>query len=64
MIRSTAICRAAGAWPTGLARRESDPASVAKAAKASMAEQVRAMLDFHRAGVPTVDYGNNIRQMA
>ncbi len=47
-----------------VARRESDPASVAKAAKASMAEQVRAMLGFHRAGVPTVDYGNNIRQMA
>jgi urocanate hydratase len=46
------------------ARRESDPASVAKAAKASMADQVRAMLGFHRAGVPTVDYGNNIRQMA
>jgi urocanate hydratase len=45
-------------------RRESDPAGVAKAAKASMAVQVRAMLGFHRAGVPTVDYGNNIRQMA
>ena len=29
-----------------------------------MAEHVRAMLDFHRMGVPTVDYGNNIRQMA
>ena len=29
-----------------------------------MATHVRAMLDFHRAGVPTVDYGNNIRQMA
>ena len=29
-----------------------------------MAEHVRAMLDFHRQGVPTVDYGNNIRQMA
>ena len=29
-----------------------------------MATQVRAMLDFHKAGVPTVDYGNNIRQMA
>ncbi len=29
-----------------------------------MAEHVRAMLDFHHAGVPTVDYGNNIRQMA
>ena len=46
------------------ARRESDPAGVAKAAKASMAVQVKAMLGFHRAGVPTVDYGNNIRQMA
>jgi urocanate hydratase len=29
-----------------------------------MAIQVRAMLDFHRMGVPTIDYGNNIRQMA
>ena len=47
-----------------MARRESDPAGVAKAAKASMAVQVKSMLGFHRAGVPTVDYGNNIRQMA
>ena len=45
-------------------RRERDPEGVAKAAKASMAVHVRAMLDFHAAGVPTVDYGNNIRQMA
>ena len=44
--------------------RESDPATVAKPAKVSMATPVRAMLDFHAAGVPTVDYGNNIRQMA
>jgi urocanate hydratase len=29
-----------------------------------MAVHVQAMLDFHAAGVPTVDYGNNIRQMA
>jgi len=29
-----------------------------------MAEHVKAMLDFQRMGVPTVDYGNNIRQMA
>ena len=29
-----------------------------------MAEHVRAMLEFHRRGVPTLDYGNNIRQMA
>jgi len=45
-------------------RRETDPAGVAKAAKASMAVQVKAMLGFHRLGIPTVDYGNNIRQMA
>jgi urocanate hydratase len=45
-------------------KRESDPQGVTKAAKTSMAEHVRAMLDFHKMGVPTVDYGNNIRQMA
>jgi urocanate hydratase len=50
--------------PDWEARRGSDPKSVERAAKASMAEQVRAMLEFHRRGVPTVDYGNNIRQMA
>jgi urocanate hydratase len=47
-----------------LERRVSDPAGTARAAKASMAIHVRAMLDFQKAGVPTVDYGNNIRQMA
>jgi urocanate hydratase len=46
------------------AAREKDPASVERAAKASMAVHVRAMLDFHHAGIPTVDYGNNIRQVA
>ena len=45
-------------------KRERDPQAVTKAAKKSMATHVRAMLDFHRQGVPTVDYGNNIRQMA
>lgn len=45
-------------------KRTSDSAGVAKAARASMAVHVKAMLDFHRQGVPTVDYGNNIRQMA
>ncbi|WP_372528900.1 urocanate hydratase [Piscinibacter sp.] len=34
------------------------------AAAASCATHVRAMLDFHAMGVPTVDYGNNIRQVA
>ncbi|MCX7339039.1 MAG: urocanate hydratase, partial [Hyphomicrobiales bacterium] len=46
------------------ARKASDPAAVTLAAKQSMAVHVRAMLDFHRMGVPTLDYGNNIRQMA
>ena len=45
-------------------KRERDPKAVEKAARASMAAHVRAMLDFHKQGVPTVDYGNNIRQMA
>jgi urocanate hydratase len=44
--------------------REQDPKGVAEAARASMAVHVQAMLDFQAAGVPTVDYGNNIRQMA
>jgi urocanate hydratase len=47
-----------------LMERERDPTGVAQAAKASMAVHVRSMLDFQKAGVPTVDYGNNIRQMA
>ncbi|PVE24917.1 urocanate hydratase [Microvirga sp. KLBC 81] len=46
------------------AKRETDPKAVEHAAKQSMAEHVRAMLDFYKAGVPTLDYGNNIRQMA
>lgn len=45
-------------------RRETDPKAVERAARASMAVHVKAMLDFQAAGVPTVDYGNNIRQMA
>ncbi len=46
------------------ARRQTDPALVARAARASMAAHVRAMLEFHRQGIPTFDYGNNIRQVA
>src|SRR3546814_6137220 len=45
-------------------KRESDPESVARAAKASMAVLVRSMPDLQAAGVPTTDYGHNIRQMA
>ena len=45
-------------------KREREPKAVDRAARASMADQVRAMLQFHKMGVPVVDYGNNIRQMA
>jgi urocanate hydratase len=45
-------------------RRVRDAKGVERAAKESMAVHVRAMLEFWRRGVPTFDYGNNIRQMA
>ena len=45
-------------------KRESDPKAVDKAARASIKIQVKAMCDFHDTGIPTVDYGNNIRQVA
>jgi len=48
-------------WDAG---RVSDPKGVERAAKQSIAVHVRAMLEFWRCGVPTFDYGNNIRQMA
>ncbi len=44
--------------------RRTDPAAVALAARHSMARHVEALLAFHHAGIPTVDYGNNIRQVA
>jgi urocanate hydratase len=45
-------------------RRRSDPDMVAAAARASIVKHVRAMLAFAAQGVPTFDYGNNIRQVA
>jgi urocanate hydratase len=53
-------------WTVGewFERRESDPEAVVAAAVKSMAVHVRAMLAFNEAGVPTFDYGNNIRQVA
>ena len=45
-------------------RRVRDPRGTAEAAKLSMKTQVEAMLEFWRRGVPVLDYGNNIRQMA
>lgn len=47
-----------------LSKRESDPKSVEAAARASMKTHVAAMVNFWNAGVPTLDYGNNIRQVA
>ncbi|MCB1581666.1 MAG: urocanate hydratase [Xanthomonadales bacterium] len=43
---------------------QDNPKLVATEARKSMAVQVKAMLDFHALGIPTVDYGNNIRQEA
>ncbi|MER8981701.1 urocanate hydratase [Mesorhizobium sp. M0870] len=45
-------------------KRVSDPKAVEKAARASMREHVEAMVALWNAGVPTLDYGNNIRQVA
>jgi urocanate hydratase len=46
------------------AKRQSDPAAVEAAARVSIREHVEAMLAFWRQGIPTLDYGNNIRQVA
>jgi len=46
------------------AEQKTDPQAVRDAAKSSMRVHVEAMLAFHAQGIPTVDYGNNIRQMA
>ncbi len=45
-------------------KRESDPKSVEAAARASMKVHVAAMVEFWNRGIPTLDYGNNIRQVA
>ncbi|MEL6768639.1 MAG: urocanate hydratase [Pseudomonadota bacterium] len=53
-------------WSLGewRAKRESDPAAVEAAARASMRTHVEAMVAFWEAGLPVLDYGNNIRQVA
>ena len=51
-------------WDEYRARAKTEPAAVIKAAKQSMAVHVKAMLEFQKQGIPTFDYGNNIRQMA
>ncbi len=47
-----------------LEKRKTDPDAVVAASVKSMAAHVRAMLEFHKQGIPTFDYGNNIRQVA
>ena len=51
-------------WAEYKERARLEPAHVVAQAKKSMAVHVRAMLDFQKMGIPTFDYGNNIRQMA
>ncbi len=53
-------------WTIGKwrAAQESDPKSVEHAARASMKTHVAAMVEFWNQGIPTLDYGNNIRQVA
>ncbi len=48
-------------WRDG---RANDPAAVVAAARKSMAAHVRAMLELKQRGAATLDYGNNIRQVA
>ena len=51
-------------WESYRQNATDKPAATISAAKASMATHVKAMLAFHEQGIPTVDYGNNIRQVA
>jgi len=44
--------------------RKRDPQTYVARAKESIAKQVRAMLEFYHQGIPVVDYGNNLRQVA
>ena len=44
--------------------RQRDPEGYVERAKESIAKQVRAMLEFYHQGIPVVDYGNNLRQVA
>ncbi|MDI2113818.1 urocanate hydratase [Commensalibacter nepenthis] len=51
-------------WEEYRKEAKTNPDKVIKAAKQSMADHVKAMLAFQKMGIPTFDYGNNIRQMA
>ncbi len=59
-----------GYLPSGLTMEEgaklraADPDQYVKRSKESIAAHVRGLLEFHKQGIPTFDYGNNIRQVA
>jgi len=53
-----------GEWETARQGSDADRKRLVTEAAASCAVHVKAMLEFHRMGVPTIDYGNNIRQVA
>ena len=61
--RST-TCRSACRSRTGQSQREADPVGFTKAAQASMAAHVRAMVEFQDRGAEVFDYGNSIRDEA
>jgi urocanate hydratase len=48
----------------GAALRAANPEEYVRKSKASMADHVRGLLAFRQRGIPTFDYGNNIRQVA
>ncbi len=51
-------------WELAKCGSDSEAKRLVQEAAKSCAVHVRAMLDFHNMGVPTIDYGNNIRQVA
>jgi urocanate hydratase len=51
-------------WEAARNGSRADQTNLADQAAKSCATHVQAMLDFHNMGVPTIDYGNNIRQVA
>ncbi len=63
-IRSTAICPRAGRSSNGRGAGSTIPRRSSGRPDARWPSKSRAMLEFHKSGVPTFDYGNNIRQMA
>ena len=64
MMMGSGYCPAGWSVAKWTEMREKDPQAVVTAALQSMARHVEAMLAFQKMGIPTFDYGNNIRQEA